>query len=177
MRTLVIDEKYSVDYDPDNNDMPTHFLRHGDGWKTWDEIAQHSNVTLAMFYALLRYQVSVEQLTAENEGLRATVVQLGENAATAAKEYAGRIEALEAQRDQLQQDKTDLRLELARAEGRLRDYKQAIQQLTAENEALWLTLLEVEKELQSMVDTKAVDWNAIHRLTMQVRQELKRTES
>lgn len=47
---LTIDEKWSVEYDPQNNDRPMYWVRHGE---------RHSgfgcaNTVTAMFYALLK---------------------------------------------------------------------------------------------------------------------------
>lgn len=51
MKTLKIDDKWSVEYDPENNDRPVAITRHGEAmaWapSTW------TNDTHAMFYALL----------------------------------------------------------------------------------------------------------------------------
>ena len=52
MKTLKIDEKWEVEYDPTNNDRPVRWLRYGEecGWQTeWNE----NNAVTAMFYALL----------------------------------------------------------------------------------------------------------------------------
>lgn len=52
MKTLKIDEKWEVEYDPANNDRPVRWLRYGEecGWQTeWNE----NNAVTAMFYALL----------------------------------------------------------------------------------------------------------------------------
>lgn len=46
---LQIDEKWSIDYDPQNNDRPVFIIRHGEIWDTWSG----GNAMLAMFYALL----------------------------------------------------------------------------------------------------------------------------
>ena len=52
MKILKVDEKWSVEYDPDNNDRPTRWLRYGEelGTGKWDE----NNPTTAMFYAMLK---------------------------------------------------------------------------------------------------------------------------
>lgn len=52
MRVLHIDEKWSVEYDPENNDRPIRLLRYGEpsignGPEMWN------NPVTAMFYALL----------------------------------------------------------------------------------------------------------------------------
>lgn len=45
---LKIDDKWSVEYDPSNNDRPVALMRYGEPVRgTWD------NPTVAMFYALL----------------------------------------------------------------------------------------------------------------------------
>lgn len=56
MKTLRIDEKYSIDYDPDQNDRPVLVRRGGQPWADWDVIAGHRNFFAAMFYALLENQ-------------------------------------------------------------------------------------------------------------------------
>ena len=49
MKLLKIDDKWSVLFDPDKNDMPVNWLRYGEPRQPWDE----NNATTAMFYALL----------------------------------------------------------------------------------------------------------------------------
>lgn len=51
MKTLKIDDKWSVEYDPDNNDRPAALLRHGRNLGTGT--GDWSNSMVAMFYALL----------------------------------------------------------------------------------------------------------------------------
>lgn len=62
MRILKIDEKWSVSYDPNENDIPRQIFRHGKFHSYWD----HNNMASAMFYQLLE----VEQLRREREDLR-----------------------------------------------------------------------------------------------------------
>tara|TARA_R100001143_G_C3360213_1_gene134974 strand:- start:66 stop:248 length:183 start_codon:yes stop_codon:yes gene_type:complete len=46
---LVVDDKWSITYEPDRNDRPTGWLRYGEPYGEWDE----NNSTTALFYALL----------------------------------------------------------------------------------------------------------------------------
>lgn len=46
---LKIDEKWSVQFDPENNDCPIYWLRHGDRHSPFD----YNNAVTAIFYALL----------------------------------------------------------------------------------------------------------------------------
>lgn len=46
---LRIDDKWSVRYDPENNDRPAQWLRHGEPHSDFEE----NNAATAMFYALL----------------------------------------------------------------------------------------------------------------------------
>ena len=68
---LRIDEKWSVEYDPSNNDKPGRTLRYGEpvfgGSSDW------KNDTLAMFYALIDRDARIEALEAENARLRRCV--------------------------------------------------------------------------------------------------------
>lgn len=59
---LQIDEKWSVSYDPSNNDQPVDIFRHGEFHSKWDQ----NNMGTAMFYALLEK----EKLRREREDLR-----------------------------------------------------------------------------------------------------------
>lgn len=52
MKTLVVDAKWSVEYDPSNNDRPVWWIRYGKRHSTFSE----NNPTLAMFYALLEIE-------------------------------------------------------------------------------------------------------------------------
>lgn len=59
MKTLKIDEKWSVEYDDENNDRPVNILRHGSVFEpAWDE----SNFVTAMFYALLAAKQNNEDI-------------------------------------------------------------------------------------------------------------------
>ena len=52
IKTLRVDDKWSIEYDPNNNDRPLRWFRYGEKWVphiTWDE----NNAVTAMFYALL----------------------------------------------------------------------------------------------------------------------------
>lgn len=50
MKTLKIDNKWSVEYDPENNNQPRRWLRYGEDRGGFNE----NNATVAMFYALLK---------------------------------------------------------------------------------------------------------------------------
>lgn len=52
LSTLKIDEKWSVEYDPQNNDRPMYWLRHGERHSTFG----CAKAVTAMFYALLEKQ-------------------------------------------------------------------------------------------------------------------------
>ena len=68
---LQIDDKWSVEYDPTNNDRPGRVLRYGEavagGSSDW------KNDTVAMFYALLERDAELTASRAECEGLRAAL--------------------------------------------------------------------------------------------------------
>ena len=67
MKTLKIDEKWSVEYDETNNDMPRGVLRHGE-MERFSNPASWSNYHVAMFYALLAHEeaaADVRRLTRE----------------------------------------------------------------------------------------------------------------
>jgi hypothetical protein len=49
MKTLVVDDKWSIEYDDKNNDSPRRWLRHGEDAGD----VEMNNPTCAMFYALL----------------------------------------------------------------------------------------------------------------------------
>ena len=49
MKTLRVDEKWSIEYDDDVNDRPIYWHRYGERHSHFDE----NNATVAMFYALL----------------------------------------------------------------------------------------------------------------------------
>ena len=50
MQTLQIDDKWSIAYDPTNNDRPHHVLRYGE---VHSDFPTTHNVVSSMFYALL----------------------------------------------------------------------------------------------------------------------------
>lgn len=52
MKVLKIDEKWSIEYDPDNNDRPGRLFRYGVD-ASIDVSKQQLNFVSAMFYALL----------------------------------------------------------------------------------------------------------------------------
>jgi hypothetical protein len=51
MKVLQIDEKWSIEYDPEDNDRPKRLLRYGKSFQGIE--ALNSNPVVAMFYALL----------------------------------------------------------------------------------------------------------------------------
>lgn len=51
MKTLKIDDKWSVEYDPENNDRPVAITRHGEPCSI--AVEDWKNDSVAMFYALL----------------------------------------------------------------------------------------------------------------------------
>lgn len=59
---LRIDERWSVSYEPSNNDRPVDIFRNGEFHSKWDQ----NNMGTAMFYALL----DREKLRREREDLR-----------------------------------------------------------------------------------------------------------
>ena len=48
-RILKVDDTWSVEFDPANNDRPLHWYRHGERHSEFDE----NNAVTALFYALL----------------------------------------------------------------------------------------------------------------------------
>lgn len=48
-KLLPLDDRWSVEYDPDDNDRPLNLFRHGELHSAWTE----ANAYTAMFYALL----------------------------------------------------------------------------------------------------------------------------
>ena len=50
MKTLKVDDKWSIEYDPDNNDRPNRVLRYG----TLDQHFPMNRLALAMFHELLK---------------------------------------------------------------------------------------------------------------------------
>lgn len=67
VKTIQIDDKWSVQYDTTNNDRPIVLLRYNEEYI--DNPSQWSNATVAMFYALLEQQQTIQALQAENERL------------------------------------------------------------------------------------------------------------
>lgn len=53
---LIVDDKWSVIYDPKNNDRPIEWLRHGERHGDFEE----NNAVTAMFYALLECRQHVK---------------------------------------------------------------------------------------------------------------------
>jgi hypothetical protein len=62
MKTLNIDDKWSVEYDPENNDSPGRVLRHGE---PHNAVTMDSNFQRAMFYRLLEIETA-KQVQSEN---------------------------------------------------------------------------------------------------------------
>lgn len=63
MKTLVIDDKWSVDYDDKYNDSPTIWKRYGE---VIDSNQGIDNLHVAMFYALLDFLPGGDPRTAED---------------------------------------------------------------------------------------------------------------
>jgi hypothetical protein len=61
MKTLDIDYKWSVAYDPERSDRPVRILRHGERTHT---IHRWNHATIAMFHALLAARRKIEELEA-----------------------------------------------------------------------------------------------------------------
>jgi|AntRauMFilla1563_2_1112583.scaffolds.fasta_scaffold116014_1 hypothetical protein len=53
MKTLKIDDKWSIEYDEDNNDRPIRWGRHNE----WHSEFEENNAVNAMFYKLLEITV------------------------------------------------------------------------------------------------------------------------
>ncbi len=49
MKFLHVDDKWSIEFDPANNDRPIAWYRHGERHSDWTD----NSAVLAMFYALL----------------------------------------------------------------------------------------------------------------------------
>lgn len=60
MKTLRVDEKWSVTYDPDNNDRPHELLRHGE--VAMNAMHHWNNPVMSMFYALLERDEQIKKL-------------------------------------------------------------------------------------------------------------------
>lgn len=58
---LKIDEKWSVQFDPENNDCPIYWLRHEDRHSPFD----YNNAVTAMFYALLEARSDLATVPAQ----------------------------------------------------------------------------------------------------------------
>lgn len=58
MKTLKIDEKWSVEYDPQNNDRPVRVLRYG---QPFFSTCFENNIAVALFYALLAKECAALQ--------------------------------------------------------------------------------------------------------------------
>lgn len=71
MKTLRVDDKWAIHYNPDNNDLPSGVLRHGDTTGRWE----YDNLVTAMFYALLGKQEDPGD-TAPVETIAAAAVQI-----------------------------------------------------------------------------------------------------
>jgi len=57
MKTLKVDEKWSIQYDPEFNDKPLRWLRYGEHNSFFDE----TNPARALFYALLDREEFIEK--------------------------------------------------------------------------------------------------------------------
>lgn len=66
LKTLKVDDKWSVFYDAEQNDRPLEWYRHEKSHSPFSEF----NADVAMFYALKEATDRTEELEAENEKLR-----------------------------------------------------------------------------------------------------------
>lgn len=64
MKTLKIDDKFSIVYDDENNDRPLYVERHGSRHQNMD--VNMPNWIIAMFYALLETEQRYEDANAGN---------------------------------------------------------------------------------------------------------------
>ena len=64
MKTLKIDDKFSIVYDDENNDRPLYVERHGSRHQNMD--VDMPNWIIAMFYALLETEQRHEDANAGN---------------------------------------------------------------------------------------------------------------
>lgn len=53
MKVLRIDDKFSVEFDPDRNDRPVRILRYGETHMNLETLEGMPNWVITMFYALL----------------------------------------------------------------------------------------------------------------------------
>jgi len=60
MKTLDIDDKWSIEYDPDNNDRPGKLTRYGQ-----TAVMDYNNPFVAMFFALLEAREQLDQAEAD----------------------------------------------------------------------------------------------------------------
>lgn len=56
-KTLKVDDKWSIAYDPSQNDHPTYWFRHGERHSEFNG----SNAVVAMFYALLEKSIEPQE--------------------------------------------------------------------------------------------------------------------
>jgi len=64
VKTLQIDDKFSIVYDDENNDRPQYVERHGSRHSNLD--MDMPNWIIAMFYALLEHQQNVDLVNEAN---------------------------------------------------------------------------------------------------------------
>ena len=62
-RILKVDEKWSVEYDPANNDRPIRWWRHSEPHSEFDG----NNAVTAMFYALLEARATLAEIKGESQ--------------------------------------------------------------------------------------------------------------
>lgn len=58
-----VDDKYEVEYDPDDNDYPTFVYRHGKPWAKHDDLFT-MNFHAAMHYRILELTTKIRELNA-----------------------------------------------------------------------------------------------------------------
>jgi hypothetical protein len=87
MKIIAVDEKWSVRYDPENNDRPIAWLRYGVESHPFDQV----NAVTAMFYTILDDRV---KLAKAMEALRFQN-QLGEGLGTYPRAVLAKLEGKE----------------------------------------------------------------------------------
>jgi hypothetical protein len=60
MKVLKVDEKWSIEYDPEDNDRPKRLLRYGEDFAGYTPFVL--NHVVAMFYALLEQDEQIKEL-------------------------------------------------------------------------------------------------------------------
>ncbi len=63
MKFLKIDEKWSIRYDPKDNDSPKDWYRH----ELWNSLFSEDNAVVAMFYALMKAREETDEAWAQQQ--------------------------------------------------------------------------------------------------------------